>query len=150
MMRLYGIANCDTVKKARGYLAQHAVAYEFHDFKKLGVPHQHLAAWVAAAGWERVLNRHGNTWRQLDESARQAVVDGQTASALMLAYPASSSGRWSSGPTGPSAWASIRVIGQLGCEAAGLAPANLQSRRSNPALAIAMPFTRMSTSWRPA
>ena len=87
MMRLYGIANCDTVKKARGYLAQHAVAHEFHDFKKLGVPHQHLAAWVAAAGWERVLNRHGNTWRQLNESARQAVVDGQTASALMLASP---------------------------------------------------------------
>ena len=57
MTTLYGIPNCDTVKKARAWLAQHGIAHEFHDFKKLGVPPERLRAWVDAAGWERLLNR---------------------------------------------------------------------------------------------
>ncbi len=88
---LYGIPNCDTVKKARAWLQEHAHdsarAAQFHDFKKLGVPGDRLDGWVAALGWERLLNRNGTTWRQLDESARAAVVDAGSAKALMLAQP---------------------------------------------------------------
>src|SRR6195952_1104627 len=72
MTTLYGIPNCDTVKRARDWLTTHGVAHAFHDFKKAGVPVDRLAAWVAAAGWERVLNRKGTTWRKLDP-ARQAL-----------------------------------------------------------------------------
>ena len=83
MTILYGIPNCDTVKRARDWLTSQGVAYEFHDFKKQGVPAGHLAAWVQAAGWERVLNRKGTTWRKLPEAQQAAVVDGASAQALM-------------------------------------------------------------------
>ena len=83
MTILYGIPNCDTVKRARDWLTGQGVAYEFHDFKKQGVPADHLAAWVQAAGWERVLNRKGTTWRKLPEAQQAAVVDGASAQALM-------------------------------------------------------------------
>ena len=82
---LYGIPNCDTVKRARAWLAAQGADVQFHDFKKAGVPAAALEAWVAAAGWERVLNRKGNTWRGLDEASRAAVVDTASAQALMLA-----------------------------------------------------------------
>ena len=84
---LYGIPNCDTVKRARAWLAAHGAEVTFHDFKKAGVPEDDLAAWLAAAGWERLLNRQGNTWRALDDAARAAVVDAASASALMRAQP---------------------------------------------------------------
>ncbi len=83
MTILYGIPNCDTVKRARDWLATNGVAYEFHDFKKAGVPAERLAAWVAAAGWERVLNRKGTTWRKLTEAQQASVVDAASAQALM-------------------------------------------------------------------
>ena len=83
MTILYGIPNCDTVKRARDWLTSQGVVYEFHDFKKQGVPAGHLAAWVQAAGWERVLNRKGTTWRKLPEAQQAAVVDGASAQALM-------------------------------------------------------------------
>ena len=83
MTILYGIPNCDTVKRARDWLTGQGVAYEFHDFKKQGVPADHLAAWVQAAGWERVLNRNGTTWRKLPEAQQASVVDGASAQALM-------------------------------------------------------------------
>ena len=83
MTILYGIPNCDTVKRARDWLTGQGVAYEFHDFKKQGVPADHLAAWVQAAGWERVLNRKGTTWRKLPEAQQAAVVDDASAQALM-------------------------------------------------------------------
>lgn len=83
MTILYGIPNCDTVKRARAWLAAHGVACAFHDFKKAGVPADRLAAWVAAAGWERVLNRKGNTWRQLDAAQQASVTDAASAQALM-------------------------------------------------------------------
>ena len=84
---LYGIPNCDTVKRARAWLAGQGAEVTFHDFKRAGVPEAALAAWVAAAGWERVLNRKGSTWRALDEAARAGVVDAASASALMRAQP---------------------------------------------------------------
>lgn len=86
-MRLFGIPNCDTVKKARVFLAQRGVACEFHDFRKLGVPSQRLGAWAESVGWERLLNRQGNTWRKLDECVRQGVLDAASARDLMLAAP---------------------------------------------------------------
>ncbi len=87
MTILYGIPNCDTVKRARDWLATHGIACEFHDFKKAGVPADRLAAWVAAAGWECVLNRKGTTWRKLAEAQQAAVVDAASAQALMREQP---------------------------------------------------------------
>ena len=80
---LYGIPNCDTVKKARTWLAEHGVAFTFHDFKKQGVPPEHLARWIAAAGWDKVLNRQGTTWRKLPPVAQAAVTDAASAAALL-------------------------------------------------------------------
>lgn len=87
MTVLYGIPNCDTVKKARAWLDAADVAYRFHDFKKAGVPAEALAAWLAAVGWERLLNRQGTTWRKLDPARQQQVHDAATAQVLMLEQP---------------------------------------------------------------
>ena len=84
---LHGIPNCDTVKRARAWLSDHGVAYRFHDFKKSGVPAGDLADWMAEAGWERVLNRQGTTWRKLDDATKTAVIDAASAAALMVAQP---------------------------------------------------------------
>ena len=87
MITVYGIPNCDTVKKARAWLAEHGVEHAFHDFKKQGVPEAALDHWLASVGWERVLNRQGTTWRKLDAAAQAAVTDAAHAKALMLAQP---------------------------------------------------------------
>jgi Spx/MgsR family transcriptional regulator len=84
---VYGIPNCETVKKARTWLTDHAVDYSFHDFKKQGVPADLLAGGLAAAGWQTLVNRKGTTWRKLEEATRLAVVDDASATALMLANP---------------------------------------------------------------
>ncbi|MCR5865337.1 MAG: ArsC family reductase [Aquincola tertiaricarbonis] len=84
---LYGIPNCDTVKKARDWLERHDVPYQFHDFKKAGVPADRLAHWLQAAGWDTLLNRKGTTWRKLDDDTRAAAVDAASASRLMVAQP---------------------------------------------------------------
>ena len=80
---VYGIPNCDSVKKARTWLSEQGMDYVFHDFKKQGVPEAELARWVAAAGWEAVLNRKGTTWRKLDAATQATVVDSASAQALM-------------------------------------------------------------------
>lgn len=82
---VYGIPNCSTVKKARAWLEEQGAAYTFHDYKKLGVPAERLDAWIAAAGWEKLLNRQGTTWRKLDEATREGVTDAASAKAVMLA-----------------------------------------------------------------
>ncbi|WP_143889078.1 ArsC family reductase [Tepidimonas alkaliphilus] len=87
MITVYGIPNCETVKKARAWLQAQQRAYTFHDFKKQGVPESRLDAWLAALGWEALLNRRGATWRQLDEATRAGVTDAASARALMLAKP---------------------------------------------------------------
>ena len=84
---VYGIPNCDTVKRARAWLTEQGQAYQFHDFKKLGVPADKLPRWMNELGWEYVLNRSGTTWRKLDDEAKAAVVDAASAAALMLANP---------------------------------------------------------------
>lgn len=85
-MILYGIPNCDTVKKARAWLDAHGRAYTFHDYKKAGVPEAALSGWVKRLGWETVLNRAGQTFRKLPD-ADKADLDGARAMALMLAHP---------------------------------------------------------------
>ncbi len=82
---LYGIPNCDTVKKARAWLAAQGVAHEFHDFKKQGVPLAQINRWIAAQGWEKLLNRNGSTWRKLDEAMQASVIDAASAVAVMTA-----------------------------------------------------------------
>lgn len=87
MTTLYGIPNCDTVKRARSWLDDHGVAYTFHDFKKQGVPEAELDQWLKKPGWEALVNRRGTTWRKLDEATRNAVVDAASARAVLLANP---------------------------------------------------------------
>ena len=83
---IYGIKNCDTMKKARDWLAEHGVAAEFHDYKVAGVDAARLAKWIDAVGWEKVLNRAGTTFRKLPD-ADKADLDAAKASALMLSQP---------------------------------------------------------------
>ncbi|CDS53971.1 FIG138056: a glutathione-dependent thiol reductase [Polaromonas sp. CG9_12] len=87
MTIVYGIPNCDTVKKARTWLVKHGHDHVFHDLKKQGVPSEQLTRWVRAAGWEKLLNRKGTTWRKLDATTQAAVVDAASAEALMRANP---------------------------------------------------------------
>lgn len=84
--RLYGIRNCDTMKKAWTWLEAHGVAYDFHDYKKLGIERERLEAWVDALGWEPLLNRAGTTFRKLPDAARVGL-DAAKAIELMLAQP---------------------------------------------------------------
>jgi arsenate reductase (glutaredoxin) len=84
---VYGIPNCDTVRRARTWLDERGTVYRFHDFKKAGVPPERLDAWIGAVGWEKLVNRQGLMWKKLDEAARVQVVDATSARALMLATP---------------------------------------------------------------
>jgi arsenate reductase (glutaredoxin) len=84
-LRVHGIPNCDTVKKARAWLTAQGVVHEFHDFKKAGLEAPTLARWIATVGVERLLNRKGTTWRGLDAAAQAAAASEAGAKALMLA-----------------------------------------------------------------
>ena len=83
-LTLYGIPNCDTVKKARAWLQDQRVDVPFHDFKKQGVPLPELDQWLAQAGWETLLNRKGTTWRKLDPAIQAGVTDMKSVRSLML------------------------------------------------------------------
>ncbi|GLT00646.1 arsenate reductase [Sphingobium jiangsuense] len=83
---LYGIPNCDTIKKARKWLEDKGIVYEFHDYKKAGIDADRLRGWVAELGWETVLNRAGTTFRKLPDADRENI-DADKAVALMLANP---------------------------------------------------------------
>jgi Spx/MgsR family transcriptional regulator len=85
-LQLYGIPNCDTVKKARTFLTAAGVAHDFHDYKKAGVPSDALARWVARWGWEAVLNRAGTTFKALPDADKTGL-DADKAMALMQANP---------------------------------------------------------------
>ena len=86
MIIVYGIKNCDTVKKARAWLDTHQIAYGFHDYKTAGVDPARLAGWVESQGWETLLNRAGTTFRKLPDADRQDI-DRDKAIALMVAQP---------------------------------------------------------------
>jgi len=86
-MKLYGIPNCDTVKKARSFLENHQVAYEFHDFKKHGVTEAMLSGWLKQVGWQKLLKKTGPTWGKLPDEIKVGVKDDASALALMLEKP---------------------------------------------------------------
>jgi arsenate reductase (glutaredoxin) len=86
MTTLYGIPNCDTVKKARTWLDKHGIAYDFHDYKKQGIDAATLKRWCAEFGHEQVVNQKGTTWRKLDESQRAGFTQAK-AIKLMQEYP---------------------------------------------------------------
>ena len=86
MITLYGIKNCDTMKKARAWLDGQGVAYAFHDYKLSGMDEARLRGWVAELGWEKLLNRAGTTFRTLPDADKQGL-DADKAVALMLAQP---------------------------------------------------------------
>lgn len=82
-MKVFGIRNCDTVKKARKWLDEAGINYEFHDFKKNGLASEKLSQWERAVGWEALLNRRGTTWRKLPDQVRDSI-DSQSAHQIML------------------------------------------------------------------
>lgn len=87
MIYLYGIPNCDTMKKARSWLDEHGRAYHFHDYKKLGISEPILRGWIAQVGWEALLNRQGTTWKKLDPAVQAGVHDADSAIPLLMASP---------------------------------------------------------------
>ena len=86
MPTIYGIKNCDTMKKARAWLDQRGVAYDFHDYKSAGIERGKLEAWAGKVGWETLLNKAGTTFRKLPEEDREGLSE-KKAIALMLAQP---------------------------------------------------------------
>lgn len=84
--RIYGIKNCDTMKKARLWLEEHGVDHAFHDYKVSGIDRDHLERWCGEAGWQTVLNRAGTTFKKLPDEAKLDL-DQEKAIALMLAQP---------------------------------------------------------------
>jgi arsenate reductase (glutaredoxin) len=84
---VYGIPNCDSVKKARVWMDEHAPSYVFHDFKKQGVPEEALDFWLSKVSWEVLVNRKGTTWRKLTPEHQAKVSDAKSARALMLDNP---------------------------------------------------------------
>ncbi|MDR3450426.1 MAG: ArsC family reductase [Alphaproteobacteria bacterium] len=86
MTVIYGIKNCDTMKKARAWLDAHGIAYQFHDYKAAGIERARLEYWVSQLGWEALLNRAGTTFRKLPEADRLDLTE-KKAIALMLAQP---------------------------------------------------------------
>lgn len=83
---IYGIKNCDTMKKARAWLDGHSIAYEFHDYKAVGIERARLKAWAAKLGWETLLNRAGTTFRKLPDADKAGLTEAR-ALALMLDQP---------------------------------------------------------------
>ncbi len=85
MIKVYGIPNCNSVKKAITWLKENNLDYEFHDFKKQGVNADQLKSWSAVFGWEQVLNKKGTTWRKLEPAVQSTVKDEASAVTVMLA-----------------------------------------------------------------
>lgn len=88
MLTMYGIKNCDTIKKARRWLEAHQIEYRFHDYRVDGLDRELLNTFIAELGWEALLNTRGTTWRKLDESVRAGIDNADAAAALMLEMPA--------------------------------------------------------------
>jgi arsenate reductase len=86
MITMYGIKNCDTIKKARTWLEAHGITYDFHDYKTAGIDEARLRGWVKELGWDKLLNRAGTTFRKLPDADREGL-DADKAVALMLAQP---------------------------------------------------------------
>ena len=87
MITVFGIKNCDTIKKARSWLTDQGIEYQFHDFRANGIDRDRIETWIQQAGWETVLNRRGTTWRKLD-AAIQDTVNRDNVAALLAEHPA--------------------------------------------------------------
>ena len=87
MVTIYGIKNCDTMKKARHYLDNNGVAYTFHDYRTDGVPETDLKSWIAELGTDALINRRGTTWRKLPDTLKESLTD-KSAVRLMCETPA--------------------------------------------------------------
>ena len=88
MVVMYGIKNCDTIKKARRWLEAHQIEYRFHDYRADGLERAQLDTFIAELGWQALLNTRGTTWRKLDEQVRAGINNADAAAALMLEMPA--------------------------------------------------------------
>ena len=86
-MKLYGISNCDTVKRARAWLSLHGKQIDFHDFKKQGISAVLLTSWLSRVEWEALLNRKGTTWRKLSDATKASINNADAAIQLMLEQP---------------------------------------------------------------
>jgi arsenate reductase len=86
MITIYGIKNCDTMKKARAWLDKNGVVYDFHDYKAVGIDRARLEGWARKAGWETLLNRAGTTFRKLPDADKEGLTEAK-AIALMMAQP---------------------------------------------------------------
>lgn len=84
---LYGIPNCDTVKKARNWLSEQQIAYDFHDFKKAGITAELIQSWLTQTDWQTLVNRKGTTWRKLTEHEQTSIQDNDTAIFCMMQHP---------------------------------------------------------------
>jgi len=110
---IYGIPNCDSVKKARVWFTEHGVDAVFHDFKKQGVPAEAIDTWLKAVDWEVLVNRKGTTWRKLDAATQARVADAASARALMLEHtsvikrPVVVKGKTVIVGVNPEAWANV-------------------------------------------
>ncbi len=82
-IKIFGIPNCGSVKKARAFFEDNNITYQFHDYKKLGIGEDHLEKWCEEFGWDKVLNKKGQTWRNLDETLKLEIVDQGNAIKLM-------------------------------------------------------------------
>ena len=84
MLKVYGIPNCNTVKKALDWLKNHEIAYEFHDYKKKGISQEKLEAWLMQVSYEKLINRAGTTYKNLSDEEKNAITDNKSAIELML------------------------------------------------------------------
>ncbi|KZM40763.1 ArsC family transcriptional regulator [Marinomonas sp. SBI22] len=87
MTSIYGIKNCDTMKKAMTWLTQNEIEFNFHDYRKDGLEKEFISQWIAEFGWEKIINKRGTTWRALDEGTKNNMNDAQAIEAV-LAQPA--------------------------------------------------------------
>jgi len=87
MTSIYGIKNCDTMKKAMTWLTQNEIEFNFHDYRKDGLEMEFISQWIAEFGWEKIINKRGTTWRALDEDTKNNMNDAQAIEAV-LAQPA--------------------------------------------------------------
>ena len=120
---VYGIANCDTVKKARAWLGEQGLVHEFHDFKKQGLPEPELTHWLDSVGWEKLLNRKGTSWRKLEPALQAGVHDAHSAAQVMRLQPSLIKRpvvQWGESGTGTvtvgfdaAAWAALAGTGKL-------------------------------------
>lgn len=86
MYTLYGIPNCDSVKKARTWLDQHNISYDFHDYKTQGITKAKLNSWCKQLGWENIFNKNSTTWKELEEAIHHSVTSQETAVPVMIEH----------------------------------------------------------------